>query len=301
MEGFKLAKNGAFVEKIREYSNQLFLLERNDNLDIMLQTVYKDKMFYLYPSEDSKVFEFIYILTGEVECDQDGQKTLLGPNDYYSAKGLKEPVFFLAKTDVTYLWIITEPIFQQLSSDRTDLGDIVKKVEERDPYTYKHSERVTTYAVKIAKKINLTTEKLLNLNNAAELHDIGKMLTPIEILNKPGKLTNEEFDIIKKHPSDGADMVLETSYNYLASIIEQHHERLNGSGYPRGLKGHEILVEAKIIAVADTFDAMTEDRAYRKAFTPQYAMDEIKKLSGTHYEPEIVDALEIILKEEGIL
>lgn len=94
---------------------------------------------------------------------------------------------------------------------------------------------------------------------------------------------------------------METTYNYIAPIIEQHHERLDGSGYPRGLKGHEILLEAKIIAVADTFDAMTEDRAYRKAFPPQFAMDELKRLSGTHYEPEIVDALEIILKEEGIL
>ena len=127
------------------------------------------------------------------------------------------------------------------------------------------------------------------------------MNTPIEILNKPGKLTKEEFEIIKKHPSDGADLVLETTYNYLAPIIEQHHERLDGSGYPRGLKGHEILLEAKIIAVTDTFDAMTEDRAYRKAFTPQYAMDELKRLSGSHYDPEIVDALESILKEEGTL
>ena len=301
MEGFKLFKNGAFVEKIHEYSNQLFLLERNDDVDIMLQTVYKDKMFYLYPSENPKVLEFIYILRGEIECDQDGQKTMLGPNDYYSARGLKDPVYFIAKSDVTYLWISTEPIFQQLSADSANLRRMVRKVEKKDPYTFNHGERVTTYAIKIAKKLNLATDRLLDLDYASELHDIGKMNTPIEILNKPGKLTKEEFDIIKKHPGDGANIVLDTTFNYLAPIIEQHHERLNGSGYPRGLKGHEILLEAKIIAVADTFDAMTEDRAYRKAFTPQYAMDELKRLSGTHYEPEIVDALESILKEEGIL
>lgn len=301
MEGFKLFKNGAFVEKIHEYSNQLFLLERNEDVDIMMQTIYKDKLFYIYPSEDQKVLEFFYILSGELECDQDGQKTMLGPNDYYSAKGLKRPVYFVAKSDVTYLWISTEPIFQQLSADSADLRAMVRKVESKDPYTYNHSERVTIFAIKIAQKLNLSTDRLLDLNTASELHDIGKMNTPIEILNKPGKLTKEEFEIIKKHPGDGANLVLETSYNYLAPIIEQHHERLNGSGYPRGLKGHEILLEAKIIAVTDTFDAMTEDRAYRKAFTPQYAMDELKRMSGTHYDPEIVDALEIILKEEGIL
>lgn len=301
MEGFKIAKNGAFVEKIREYSNQLFLLERNDDVDIMLQTIYKDKLFYFYPSEDSNVMEFFYILSGEMECEENGQKITLGPNDYCSIKGLKNPVHFVAKTDVTYLWVITEPTFEQLSTDSRSLRDMVRKVEKKDPYTFRHSERVTTYAIKVAKKLNLKKENLKDLYLAAELHDIGKMFTPIEILNKPGKLTNEEFEIIKKHPSDGADLVLETTYNYLAPIIEQHHERLNGSGYPRGLKGHEILLEAKIIAVADTFDAMTEDRAYRKAFPPQYAIDELKRMSGTHYDPEIVDALEIILKEEGIL
>lgn len=301
MEGFQLFKNGAFVEKIHEYSNQLFLLARNDNVDIMLQTVYKGKLFYIYPSENPDVMEFIYILNGEIECEQDGQTTILGANDYCSVKGLKQPVYFLANTDVTYLWIITEPTFQQISTDRTSLQSMIRKVEEKDPYTFRHSERVTFYAIKIAKKLNLKSERLQDLYFASELHDIGKVNTPIEILNKPGKLTNEEFDIIKKHPGDGADLVLDTTYNYLAPIIEQHHERLNGSGYPRGLKEHEILLEAKIIAVTDTYDAMTEDRAYRKAFTPQYAMDEIKKLSGTHYEPEIVDALEMILKEEGIL
>jgi len=301
MEGFKIAKNGAFVQKIHEYSNQLFLLERNDNIDIMLQTIYKDKLFYLYPSENPEVMEFIYILSGEIECEQSGQKTILGPNDYCSVKGLKLPVHFVAKTDVTYLWIITEPTFEQLSTDNARLRDMVRKVEKKDPYTFRHSERVTTFAIKIAKKLDLKSDKLLDLYLASELHDIGKINIPIDILNKPGKLTKEEYDVIKKHPSDGADFVLETSYNYLAPIIEQHHERLDGSGYPRGLQGDEIRWEANIIAVADTYDAMTEDRAYRKAFTPQYAMDELKRLSGSHYDPEIVDALEMILKEEGIL
>lgn len=131
MEGFKLSKNGSFVKKIHDYSNQLFLLDRNDNVDIMMQTVYKDKMFYLYPSEDSSALEFFYILSGEMECDQNGQKTMLGPNDFYSASGLKDPVYFNAKTDVTYLWISTEPIFQQLSADRSNLRSMVRKVEKK--------------------------------------------------------------------------------------------------------------------------------------------------------------------------
>lgn len=301
MEGFRIAKNGAFVEKIHQYSNQLFLLDRNDDVEIMLQTVYKGRLFYIYPGNSEQVLEFIYILQGEVECELNGQKTVLGPNDYCSFKMIKNPVYFTALTDVTYLWITTEPSFRKIGDDYENLMDIVKKVEEKDRYTFRHSERVASYSVQIAKKLMLPGDQLENLYLSCELHDVGKINIPIEILNKPGKLTDEEFDLIKKHPGDGADMIRNSTYNYLASVIEQHHERLDGSGYPFGLKGNEIDFNARIIAVSDTFDAMTEDRSYRKAFTPEYAMNELKRLSGSKYEPAVVEALESILKEEGKL
>jgi HD-GYP domain-containing protein (c-di-GMP phosphodiesterase class II) len=144
-------------------------------------------------------------------------------------------------------------------------------------------------------------KKLDNINMASYLHDIGKINVPGEILYKPSRLTDEEYEIIKKHPADGAKMVKDTYYSEYATIIEQHHERLDGSGYPYGLKEDEILLEAKIIAVCDTFDAMTDDRAYRKAYEPNYAMDQIKSLVNKHYDEEIVNAFEEVLKEEGIL
>lgn len=299
MKGLTISKQGTQIEVVHQFSNELSLLSRDNGVDIMLQTVYKDKLFYVYPSENAEILEFVYILSGEMECDQEGEKVTLTSRDYFTVKGLKEPVYFMAKTDVTYLWIITEPTFQQVSESLRNLTDIAKKVENKDRYTFKHSERVATYSVKVAKHLKLPTEVVQKLFLAAELHDIGKINVPFEVLNKPGKLTKEEFDLIKKHPGDGADMVRETSYSHLAQIIEQHHERLNGSGYPRGLKGDEISFEAKIIAVSDTFDAMTEDRAYRKAFSSQFAMDEIKSMAGTHYDEEIVKALETILKNEG--
>ena len=299
MEGFRIAKNGVFVEKIHQYSNQLFLLDRNDDVEIMLQTVYKGRLFYIYPGNSEQVLELIYILQGEVECESNGQKTVLGPNDYCSFKMIKNPVYFTALTDVTYLWITTEPSFQKIGEDYENLMDMVRKVEEKDRYTFRHSERVASYSVQIAKKLKLPAEQLENLYLSSELHDVGKINIPIELLNKPGKLTDEEFGVIKQHPGDGADMVRNSTYNCLASVIEQHHERLDGSGYPSGLKGNEIDFNAKIIAVSDTFDAMTEDRSYRKAYTPEYAMSELKRLSGSKYEPAVVDALEEILKEEG--
>ena len=140
-----------------------------------------------------------------------------------------------------------------------------------------------------------------NLLLASILHDIGKINIPEEVLKKPSKLTNEEFELVKKHPGDGAAMIRDTPYADIADIVEQHHERVNGRGYPFGLKGDEILVEAKIIGVCDTFDAMTEDRAYRSAFTAEYAMAEINSLIGIQYDEEVVKAFEQVLKEEGRL
>ncbi|WP_409304383.1 HD domain-containing phosphohydrolase [Peribacillus sp. SCS-155] len=265
----------------------------------MQQTIMPGKMFYIYPSTNPEVIEFFYILKGVIRYEHEGKEIVLKAQDAFSVNGLKEPIYFEAKTEVEYLWVITEPAFHIVSDDIHSLRDMIAEAEKRDPFTFKHSERVAQYAVKIAKKLNLSQNQLKDLYFASELHDIGKVRVPEEVLNKPGKLTNEEFDVIKKHPSDGAELVQNTGYRHLESIIIQHHERLNGSGYPCGLKEEEILLEAKIIAVSDTFDAMTEDRAYRKAFTAQYAMDELKRLAGIQYDEKIVNALEEILREEG--
>lgn len=301
MSGLKIFRKGANIDKVRQISNELSLLGRDNGVDIMCQTITEGKIFYVYPSEDNETFEFVYILAGEVEHQgSNGEKQILTTNDYFTVKGLERPEFFQVKKDVTYLWIITEPTFNKLSEDYRNLTELIKKVETRDKYTFNHSERVAELSVKVANKLKLDNI-VNNLNRAANLHDIGKIYIPVDILNKPGRLTREEFELIKKHPGDGADMVRKTSYSYLADIIEQHHERIDGSGYPFGLKGDEITFEAKIIAVCDTWDAMTDDRAYRKALSHEFAIGELKRLSGIHYDPEIVNALEELLKEEGII
>ncbi|MFD1861600.1 HD-GYP domain-containing protein [Planococcus chinensis] len=169
----------------------------------------------------------------------------------------------------------------------------------KDRYTFKHSSRVSKYAVKTATKMGLERARIHNLFIASILHDIGKINIPEEVLKKPAKLTDEEFALVKKHPGDGAEMLRQTAYADLADIVEQHHERVNGRGYPFGLKDEEILTEAKIIGVCDTFDAMTEDRAYRKAFTAEYAMNELKQLAGIQYDSAVVEAFEQVLLEEG--
>jgi putative nucleotidyltransferase with HDIG domain len=299
MEGFKIGKKGTTLEKVLLNTNEISLLARGDGVEVLLENIEKGRLFYIYPADNPQVLEFHIILSGEIVCEQNDEKIVLGAQDYFSAKGITEPIHFTALTPATLLCVITEPTFGSISNDISSLMDIVKQVEVKDRYTYLHSNRVANYSIQIAKKLKLNRTQLENLNTASSLHDIGKIHVPEEILNKSTRLTEEEFEIIKKHPSDGAEMIKGTFYEELAPIIEQHHERLNGSGYPKGLKGDEILLEAKIIAVSDTFDAMTEDRVYRKASNAQEAFDVIKSSIGTLYDKEVVAAFEKVLKEEG--
>ncbi|KOF12030.1 phosphohydrolase [Planococcus glaciei] len=298
MKGLEILNNG-YLETVKNGATSLSLLGRGGGIEMMKQTVIKDKLVVLFPGDDANVQEFFYILTGEMEVEVDKEIVKLGANDFFSSRNLKEPVSFTAKTDVTFLSVSTHPIFHTMSNEINELRKIGEAVERKDRYTFKHSSRVAHYAVKTATKMDLGRERIHNLFVASILHDIGKINIPEEVLKKPDKLTDEEFELVKKHPGDGAAMLRKTAYADLADIVEQHHERVNGRGYPFGLKGDEILVEAKIIGVCDTFDAMTEDRAYRKAFTAQYAVDEIKRLAGIQYDPEVVEAFEQVMIEEG--
>ncbi len=299
MKGFKASKKGGSLETVKFEISEISLLAQGNGAEVLLQSIEKDKLFYIDPSDNPYALEFYFILSGEVSCDIDGEKLTFGPQDHFTAQGLAAPIHFTTLSDITFLWVVTEPTFMHVSKELSSLAEIVKKVEEKDRYTFMHSDRVSEYAVKIAKKMNLNADQLGKIAHASFLHDIGKIHIPEDVLNKPSRLNEEEFAMIKKHPTDGAEMLIGTIYEELCQIIEQHHERLNGSGYPFGLKEHEILLEAKIIAVSDTFDAMTEDRAYRKAFNARYALDELKSLVGKHYDKDIVEAFEKILIEEG--
>lgn len=173
-------------------------------------------------------------------------------------------------------------------------------VETRDPYTAGHQKRVTTLAVKIAKELKFDEKKIRSIEIAARLHDIGKINIPPSILSKPGKLSEIEFNIVKTHPGVGSEIVKKIDFRYpVAEIILQHHEREDGSGYPKGLKGKDIIPEAKIIGVADVVEAMSSHRPYRPARGMDEAIDEIRKNKGKLYDPMVVDACIKVLKSRN--
>lgn len=162
-----------------------------------------------------------------------------------------------------------------------------------DEYLYQHSFQVTLYSLAIAKELGYSYDDLRVIGIGAMLHDVGKMLIPKEILMKPGRLTDEEFEAVKMHTTYGFDILrnLHSVSLIVAHCAFQHHERLDGSGYPRGIKGSEIHPFAKIISVADVYDAITSTRVYRSKMLPSQGIAIIEAGSGTQFEPEIVEAL----------
>jgi putative two-component system response regulator len=176
---------------------------------------------------------------------------------------------------------------------------IVSIVEKRDPYTAGHQQRVAQLACAIAKEMHLSDDIVEGIRMAGVIHDVGKIAIPAEILSKPTRLTDEEFNLIKIHPRAGFDILKDIEFPWpVAQIALQHHERMNGSGYPQGLKGEEILLEARIMAVADTVEAMASHRPYRPALGLDAALEAIKKEKGILYDVRAADAC-IRLFSEG--
>ena len=162
--------------------------------------------------------------------------------------------------------------------------------ESRDPYTHGHTRRVTRHSEAIARQMGLSQEQVARVRTAAALHDVGKVLTPRAILTKPGALAGGEFEVVKRHPGDGAQMVATLGDDEMTAIVRHHHERLDGSGYPDGLSGADIPLGARIVAVADTFDAMTSTRPYRRARSHKAAVDALESEAGYKLDSSAVGA-----------
>jgi putative nucleotidyltransferase with HDIG domain len=170
------------------------------------------------------------------------------------------------------------------------LERLSKLLEARDAYTHGHSQRVARHAERIARTMHMAPAEVAKIRTAATVHDVGKLYTPREILNNPGRLTDAEYAVIKRHPSDGAQMLAAVGDPEIAAMVRHHHERMDGHGYPDGLAGSEIPLGARIIAVADTFDAITSSRSYRSAGTHKKALDILSREAGSQLDGAAVAA-----------
>ncbi len=194
-------------------------------------------------------------------------------------------------------------IKKQLSQLESNLEGTIKAmtrvVELRDPYTAGHETRVAELAVAIAKEMGLTDEQVHGIHLAGEVHDLGKIQIPAEILSMPRRLTEIEYSLIKGHPQAGYDILKDIDFPWpIAQMVLQHHERIDGSGYPQGLKGDEILLEARILCVADVVEAMSSHRPYRPGLGIDVALAEISKQRGVYYDSQVVDACLALFHEQ---
>jgi len=179
------------------------------------------------------------------------------------------------------------------------INSMASLAEVRDPYTAGHQQRVTKLATAIARELGLSEKQIEGISVAGTLHDIGKISVPSEILSKPGSLRKSEFDLIKDHAEVGYGLLKTIEFSQpVAQIVLQHHERLDGSGYPNGLSGENILIEARIMAVADVIESMSSHRPYRPAFSIEKALLEIILKRGILYDPEVVDACVRLFNEK---
>jgi PAS domain S-box-containing protein len=206
--------------------------------------------------------------------------------------------------DITERRLSSEKLVKSYESLKKTLNDaintMVKIVETRDPYTAGHQQKVACLATAIAGEMKLEDTRIDQLRMAATIHDIGKLYIPSDILSRPGKLTDIELGLIKTHCQHSYDIVKGMDFpGVVAQSVLQHHERLDGSGYPNQLKGEDTLLEAKILAVADVVEAMASHRPYRQALGIDKALEEISHNRGKLYDPVVVDACMKLFKESG--
>jgi HD-GYP domain-containing protein (c-di-GMP phosphodiesterase class II) len=213
--------------------------------------------------------------------------------------GLSSAIALVIQRDIA-----EESLRQTLESLHKAIGTtiqvMVSAVEARDPYTAGHQLRSADLARAIAMEIGLPQEKIDGIRVVASIHDIGKLSIPAEILSKPAKLSEVEFSLIKDHSRRGYEILKDVESPWpLAEVVYQHHERMDGSGYPRNLKGDDILVEARILAVADVVEAMVSHRPYRPALGVNAALEEIMKNRGTLYDEAVVDGCLSLFRDKG--
>jgi len=289
VDGLTVGRREVSKDAVQKTSTALNLLVQQGTFDVTRQRILAGKYFFLDAASDWEGFEFIYILSGLLRVTDDD--LLLRAGDYLYHHGLPQRAHFQVEQDVELLLISSPPSFHLMHDEIQEILQLARSVEEKDEATEGHCHRLERLAIATGEKLNLTGDQLVALSYAAYLHDVGKVKVPDEILNKPGPLTDEEWGEMRKHPDYGAQMLAGKDFlQDAARIVRAHHERYDGSGYPRGLSGDDIPIEARIIAVVDAYDAMISDRPYRKALSKGTVIAELEKNSGSQFDPLVVQA-----------
>ncbi|WP_246938648.1 HD domain-containing phosphohydrolase [Bacillus pinisoli] len=298
--GLTFSKAGEVIESVSEPYMTVDLMASFDGTEVISHKLKKDARWGMGPDDGWNALEFIYVIEGELLVTLNNTKMVVKKGDYVKAAPIQKDCLFYATVDTEFLYVTSQPVFHHYSNILHKFKNIADEVEQKDGYTSDHCSRILNLSMLIGENMNLSSKEMHQLNIGSYLHDLGKVKVPDHVLNKPGKLTEQEWTIMKAHPTYGRIMMEETNFPILmeaAAIVEQHHERYNGSGYPYALKKEDILMGSSIVAVVDSYDAMTTDRVYRKGMSKEEALTEIKNCRETLYHPDVVDIFLSLEKE----
>jgi len=300
VDGLTIGHRDDVEECIAKNATSLELLASSEGMEIARQKINEGKHFYLRAMDEWSGFELMYVLEGSLVLeDPEKGDVFLREGEFIHHKGLPVRAYFRVETDVELLMISSSPSFHLGRSEIQDMVELAKSVEEKDQATEGHCKRLERLGVLVGERLGLSGEQLIDLSFGAYLHDIGKVKVPDEILGKEGSLTESEWEEMRKHPEHGAEMLREKEIlRGAAEIVRAHHERYDGDGYPAGLKGEEIPIGARVVAVVDAYDAITSARPYQKAQARKDALDELKRSAGSHFDPNVVRTFIEVIGDE---
>lgn len=296
MESIIIIKQGQYEKKGQVFSegNQSNLIFQQSDMEIIMDIMPKGTVGFFYSPEPGMI-DANYILSGKIEiCDID-ETAVIESGDFYCLKEFDKYIMFQVLEDTKAIYINNRPYFSKFENQVSGLMQILTQLQDADGDTLQHCERVKTLCMGIAYHMKFDQTKLRILFYAARFHDVGKSKIPLDILIKPGRLTQDEYEQMKLHSQYTYEMVHEHYGTEIANAAFEHHEHLDGSGYPRHLKGDEISLTARIISVADAYDAMVVTRPYHKGKTVQEAITELWRCEGTQFDKTVIHALESYL------
>lgn len=284
-------RRGCGAEAVQFEQMKITLLVQKGGMEVIRQELPAGTRWSLCPDPERDLLESVVVISGRLAWYRREGTVVLRAGDSLVAHPVREELVFQAKTRVHLLYFCSRPVFDLYTRQAEEMKAMAVAVEVKGGYTVNHCHHVAELSTRIGEAMRLSPDALVVLNHGAFLHDLGKMRVPDSILTKTGPLTAEEWEIMRSHTTWGREMVENTIVAATGAILEAHHERWDGSGYPHGRRGEDIPLEAQIVGVADSYCAMTTDRVYRARVPAREALAEIRRLRGVLYHPAVVDAL----------
>lgn len=294
-----ILRSGESWLEVNQSCNAYRLLLERDDMSVITNHIAAHSLLWLTPNREQPRLEFYLLLSGRLAMRLGDREEILHTGDSFYFDSLSEDILLTPLEDADFLCVSSRPMFSEVAHLVGDMNTLNEQIELKDHYTAGHCKRVMGYANALSQRLELSESRRHSLMLAALYHDVGKCFVPSAVLNKPGQLTDEEYAQVREHCAKGEALLKAHFPPEVTQIVRSHHERLDGSGYPDGLKGEQLSMEARILAVSDVFDAMTTDRPYKKAKTNEVAVSEFEGLTQ-QYDADVITALKALC-QEGLL